>query len=171
MEVFDAQITSWKNVDEAISLLRGVVKDEPQFAGADYFIGVDSDKMRGYAGSRSIRQRAPTPNFPEHERRWLNSTSPRFHRLGVVVSPGGSTQSPQYSGGHDFRRHLPQGRRGQSRHVFEAVAQALPNEAIGPYRLGLVARAEHARQGLCYFEEPAASDKSGRQPRAVCPSY
>ena len=51
----------------------------------------------------------------------------------------------------------------KSRQVFEAVAQALPKESVGPYHLGLVARAEkNETKALAYFEEALT-----RKPTAV----
>ena len=53
----------------------------------------------------------------------------------------------------------------KSKQIFEAVAQALPEEAIGLHRLGLVARAEkNDAKALAYFE-----DALTRKPMAIEP--
>lgn len=59
--------------------------------------------------------------------------------------------------------YLRKGDFAKGKQVFEAVAQALPKEAVGPYRLGLIARAEkNDAKALTYFE-----DALTRNPTAV----
>ena len=61
--------------------------------------------------------------------------------------------------------YLRKGDFAKSKQVFEAVAKALPNEAVGPYRLGLVARAEkNDAKALAYFEEALS-----KKPTAIDP--
>jgi tetratricopeptide (TPR) repeat protein len=61
--------------------------------------------------------------------------------------------------------YLRKGDVTKSKQVFEAIAKALPNKALGPYRLGLVARAEkNDAKALAYFEEALV-----REPTAVDP--
>jgi len=70
-----------------------------------------------------------------------------------------NVQAAIISGDAYFRK----GDFAKSKQVFEAVAQALPKEAVGPYRLGLVARAEkNDTKALAYFE-----DALTRKPTAV----
>src|SRR5438445_3757440 len=50
--------------------------------------------------------------------------------------------------------YLRKGDFAKGKQVFEAVAQALPKEAVGPYRLGLIARAEkNDAKALAYLED------------------
>jgi Flp pilus assembly protein TadD len=61
--------------------------------------------------------------------------------------------------------YLRKGDFAKSKQVFEAVAKALPQEAIGPYRLGLAARAEkNDAKALLYFE-----DALNKKPTAIEP--
>jgi tetratricopeptide (TPR) repeat protein len=63
--------------------------------------------------------------------------------------------------------YLHKGDFAKSRQVFEAVAQGLPKEAIGPYRLGLVARAEkNDTKALAYFEDALSRKPSAIEPLA-----
>jgi Tfp pilus assembly protein PilF len=70
---FDARIRLAKgNEDEAISLLQGVVKDEPQFAVAHHFLGVAFMKKHQSAQARGAFTEAMKLN-PNPASRWLRS--------------------------------------------------------------------------------------------------
>ena len=66
--------------------------------------------------------------------------------------------------------YLRKGDLVKSKQVFEAVAQALPQEAIGPYRLGLVARAEkNDAKALAYFEDALSKKPTAIEPLTKSP--
>ena len=61
--------------------------------------------------------------------------------------------------------YLKKGDIAKSKQVFEAIAQALPNEPIALYRLGLVAQAEkNYPKALAYFEEALKKKPSAMEP-------
>ena len=166
---FDARIRLAKgNADEAISLLQGVVKDEPQLAGAHHFLGVAFMHKRQTVQARG--------EFTEAVKLNPNLSEPRTALAELLLAEGSpdmaieqaqaaiqlnprNVQAAIISGD----AYLRKGDVAKSRQVFEAVAQALPKEAVGPYRLGLVARAEkNDAKALAYFE-----DALTRKPTAV----
>ena len=166
---FDARIQLAKrHVDEAISLLQGVVKDESQFAGAHYFLGMAFLQKRQATQARGAFVEAVklNPNFPEARTAlaelYLTEGSADLAleqaQAAIQLNPR-NVQAAIISGD----AYLRKGDVVKSRHVFETVAQALPKEAIGPYRLGLVARAEkNDAKALAYFE-----DALNKNPTAV----
>ncbi|HEV8326517.1 MAG TPA: tetratricopeptide repeat protein [Nitrospiraceae bacterium] len=164
---FDARIRLAKNnSDEAISLLQGVVKDEPQFAGAHYFLGVAFLQKHQMTQARSAFTEAVKLNPKLAEAR---TALAKIHlaegsadlaieqaQAAIQLNPR-NVQAAVIAGD----AYLLKGDVAKSKQVFEAIAKALPNEPLGPYRLGLVARAEkNEAKALAYFEE-ALSKKQG----------
>ena len=168
---FDARIKlAKKHIDEAIGLLQGVVKDEPQFAGAHYFLGIAFTQQRQTSQARGAFAEAVkiNPNFPEARTAlaelYLAEGSADLAieqaQAAIQLNPN-NVQAAIISGD----AYLRKGDLAKSRQVFEAIAQALPKEAIGPHRLGLVARAEkNEAKALAYFEEALT-----RKPAAIEP--
>ncbi len=168
---FDARLRLAKrNTDEAIAILQGIVKDEPQFAGAHYFLGVAFLQKRQTSQARGAFVEAVklNPNFPE-ARTALASLylAEGSADLALEQSHAAAQLNPRnvqaaiISGD----AYLIKGDLAKSRQVFEAIAQALPKEAIGPYRLGLIARAEkNDPKAIIYFEEALT-----RKPNAIEP--
>ena len=166
---FDARMRLTKgNADEAISLLQGVVKDEPQFAQAHHFLGVAFVQKAQTVQARGAFTEAVklNPNLPEartalaqiHLAEGSDDLAIEQAQAAIQVNPR-NVQAAIISGD----AYLRKGDLAKSRQVFEAVAKALPKEAIGPYRLGLVARAEkNDAEALTYFEEALT-----RNPTAV----
>ena len=156
------------NADEAISLLQGVVKDEPQLAAAHHFLGVAFMHKRQTVQARGAFTEAVklNPNLSEPRTALaellLAEGSPDMAieqaQAAIQLNPR-NVQAAIISGD----AYLRKGDVAKSKQVFEAVAQALPKEALGPYRLGLVARAEkNDAKALAYFE-----DALTRKPTAV----
>ena len=170
---FDARVQLAKrNVDEAISLLQGVVKDEPQFAGAHYFLGVAFLQKRQATQARGAFVEAVklNPNFPEARTALAElylaegSTDLALEQAQAAIQLNPRNVQAAIISGDAYLR---KGDVVKSRHVFEAVAQALPNEAIGPYRLGLVARAEkNDAKALAYFEDALSKKPTAIEPLA-----
>jgi tetratricopeptide (TPR) repeat protein len=166
---FDARVRLAKgNADEAIIILQWVLKDEPQHAAAHHFLGVAFMHKRQTLQARGAFTEAVklNPNLPE----------PRTALAEIYLADGSAdmaieqaqaaiqlnprnVQAAIISG----NAYLLKGDFAKSKQVFEAVAQALPREALGPYRLGLVARAEkNDFKALAYFE-----DALTRKPTAI----
>lgn len=170
---FDARIRlAQKNVDDAISILQGVVKDEPQFAGAHYFLGVAFLQKRQPTQARSAFAEAVkvNPNFPE-ARTALAELYLAEGSVDLAIEQAQATiqLNPRYVKAAIISgdAYLRKGDLTKSRQIFEAVAQALPKEPIGPYRLGLVARAENNEaKAIAYFEEALAKKPSAIEPIA-----
>ena len=168
---FDARIRLVKGqVDEAISLLQGVVKDEPQLAAAHHFLGVGFMKKGQTVQARGAFTEAVKFNPTMSEARtalaetYLAEGSMDLAieqaQAAIQLNPR-NVQAAIISGD----AYLRKGDLIKSKQVFEAVAQALPEEAVGPYRLGLVAHAEkNDAKALAYFE-----DALTRKPMAIEP--
>jgi tetratricopeptide (TPR) repeat protein len=168
---FDARIRLAKgNADEAISLLQSVVKDDPQFAVAHHFLGVAFLQKRQTLQARGAFTEAVrlNPNLPEartalagiHLAEGSLDFAIEQAQAAIQLNPR-NVQAAVISGD----AYLRKGDFSKSRQVYEAIAQALPKEALGPYRLGLVARAEkNDAKALAYFEEALS-----RKPTAIEP--
>ena len=168
---FDARIRLGKgNADEAISLLQAVVKDEPQFAQAHHFLGVafmgkhQSAQARG-AFSEAVKL---NPNLSESRTALAElylaegSTDLAIEQAQAAIQLNPRNVHAAIISGDAYLR---KGDLAKSRQVFETIAKALPQEAIGPYRLGLVARAEkNDAKALAYFE-----DALSKKPTAIEP--
>ncbi|HKQ36114.1 MAG TPA: tetratricopeptide repeat protein [Nitrospiraceae bacterium] len=147
------------NAKEAIPILQGVVRDEPRFAGAHHFLGVAFMRERQISQARGAFADAvkANPNLPESRTAlaelYLAEGSSDLAleqaQVALHLNPR-NVQAAIISGD----AYLRKGDLVKSRQIFEAIAQGLPKEAIGPYRLGLVARAEkNDAKALAYFEE------------------
>ncbi|MEO7860878.1 MAG: tetratricopeptide repeat protein, partial [Nitrospirales bacterium] len=170
---FDARIRLTKNnIDEAISLLQAVIKDEPQFAQAHHFLGVAFMKKHQPAQARGAFSEAIKLNPSLSEAR---TALAEFHlaegsldlaieqaQAAIQLNPR-NVQAAIISGD----AYLRKGDLVKSRQVFEAIAKALPKEPIGPYRLGLVARAEkNDTKASAYFEEALSKKPTSLEPLA-----
>lgn len=170
---FDARIRLAKgNADEAISLLQGVVKDDPTFAGAHHFLGVAfMQKHQTLQAQRAFTEAVKrNPNLPEsrtalagiHLAEGSLDLAIEQAQAAIQLNPR-NVQAAIISGD----AYLRKGDFAKSKQVFEAVAQGLPKEAIGPYRLGLVARAEkNDAKALAYFDDALSRKPSAIEPLA-----
>lgn len=168
---FDARIQrAKKKPDEAISLLQGVVKDQPQFAEAHYFLGVAFSDKQQTAQARAAFTEAVklNPNLPEahtalaalHLAEGSADLAIEQAQAAIQLNPR-NVQAAIIAGD----AYLHKGDTTKSKQVFEAVAKALPKEPIAPYRLGLVAHTEkNDTKALAYFEEALT-----RRPAAIEP--
>ena len=166
---FDARIRLAKgNADEAISLLQGVVKDEPQLAVAHHFLGVAFMHKRQTAQARGAFTEAVklNPNLPEPRTALAElllgegSADLAIEQAQAAIQLNPRNVQAAIIAGDAYLR---KGDFAKSKQVFEIVAQGLPKEALGPYRLGLIARAEkNDAKALAYFE-----DGLTRKPTAV----
>jgi tetratricopeptide (TPR) repeat protein len=157
---FDARIRLARgNVDEAISLLQGVVKDEPKFALAHHFLGIAFLQKRQTAQARGAFAEAVklNPNLTESRTALAQiyllegSADLAIEQAQAAIQLNPRNVQAAIIAGDSY---LLKGDIAKSKQVFEAISQALAKEAIGPYRLGLVARAEkNDAKALAYFEE------------------
>lgn len=157
---FNARLWLAKNnADEAIPILQGVVRDDPRFAGAHHFLGVAFMRKRQMTQARGAFAEAVkvNPALPESRTAlaelYLAEGSADLAleqaQAAIQLNPR-NVQAAIISGD----AYLRKGDVAKSRQIFETVAQALPKESIGPYRLGLVAHAEkNDTKALAYFEE------------------
>jgi len=168
---FDARIQLTKNnPDEAISLLQGVIKDEPQLAPAHHFLAVAFLQKRQMAQARGA--------FAEAVKLNPNSAESRTALAQMYLAEGSAdlaieqAQAAMQLNPRNVQAAIISGDAylkkedlAKSRQVFEAIAQALPKEPIGPYRLGLISRAEkNEAKALTFFEEALT-----RKPTAIEP--
>jgi tetratricopeptide (TPR) repeat protein len=170
---FDARIhLAQGNVDEAISLLQGVVKDELQLAVAHHFLGVAFMQKRQTAQARGAFTEAVklNPNLPEartalaeiHLAEGSLDLAIEQAEAAIQLNPRNVQATIILGDAHLRKRNF-----AKSRQVFEAVAQALPKEAVGPYHLGLVARAEkNDAKALAYFEDALSKKPIAIEPLA-----
>jgi len=168
---FDARIRLAKgNADDAIYLLQGVIKDEPKFALAHYFLGVAFLQKRQLAQARGAFAEAVKLNPNESKSRtalaqlYLAEGSADLAieqaQAAMQLNPR-NVQAALIAGD----AYLKKGDIAKSKQVFEAIAQALPNEPIALYRLGLVAQAEkNYPKALAYFEEALKKKPSAIEP-------
>jgi tetratricopeptide (TPR) repeat protein len=170
---FDARIRlARKNVDDAISMLQGVAKDEPQFAGAHYFLGLAFLQKRQPVQARGAFAEAVkiNPNFLEARTALAEiylaegSADLALEQAQIALQLNPRNIKATIIAGDAYLR---KGDLVKSRQVFEAIAKALPKEPIGPYRLGLVARAENNEaKALAYFEEALNKKPAAIEPIA-----
>ena len=157
---FEARLTLARSgTDAAITLLQAVLKDRPQFAGAYYYLGLAWLQKQQPAQARSAFTEALKyePQFGE-----------AYMALAQLYLVEGSldlaleqAQAALLLGDAYFGK----GDMVKSRQIFESIAKALPKEPIGPYRLGLVARAEkNTAKALAYFEESLSRQPSALEP-------
>ena len=159
-----------KNPDEAISLLQGVIKDEPPFAPAHHFLGIAFLQKRQTIQARGAFAEAVklNPNLVESR----TALAQMYLAEGSVDLAIEQAQAAMQLNPRNVQAALIAGdaylRKGdiaKSKQVFEAIAKALPNEPIAPYRLGLVAQAEkNDAKALAYFEEALKKKPSAIEP-------
>lgn len=160
----------WQKPDDAIPILQGIIKDEPQFAGAHHLLGVAYLQKRRPTQARASFADAVKYNPGLGESRtalaqlYLAEGSVDLAieqaQAAIQINPR-NVQAAQITGS----AYLKKGDFSKSRQVFEALAQALPKDPTGPYQLGLVSRAEkNDAKALAYFEEALK-----RRPGAIEP--
>ena len=158
------------NLDEAISRFQMLIKDEPQLAPAHYFQGMAYLKKRQLSQARSAFTEAVklNPGMPEARTSLAElllaegsaDLALEHAQVAVQLNPR-NIQAAVITGD----AYLRKGDVAKSKQVYEAIAKALPQEAIGPYRLGLVARVEkNDVKAIGYFEEALV-----RKPTAIEP--
>jgi len=168
---FDTRILMIKgNLDEAISRLQILIKNEPQLAPAHYFQGLAYLKKHQRSQARNAFTEAVklNPGMPEARTSLAElllaegsvDLALEHAQAAVQLNPR-NVQAAVITGD----AYLRKGDVAKSTMVYEAIAKALPQEAIGPYRLGLVARVQkNDAKALGYFEEALA-----RKPTAIEP--
>jgi len=168
---FDARIRLAKNdVDEAITLFQGVVKDEPNFAPAHHFLGVAFLQKRQLVQARDAFAEAVklNPNLPDSRTALAQiylvegSVDLAIEQAQAAIQLNPRNVQAAIIAGDAY---LLKGDTAKSKQIFEAIAKALPNEPVGPHSLGLVARAEkNDAKALAYFEEALS-----KKPTAIDP--
>lgn len=168
---FHARIALTKGkTDEAISLLQAVIKDEPQHAQAHYFEGLAYLRNRQASQARTAFTQAVklNPAMPEARTAlaelFLNEGSFDLaleHAQAAIQLNPRNVQAAVIAGD----AYLRKGDLAKSKRVYEAIAKALPQEALAPYRLGLVARVEkNDAKALAFFEEALALKPTAIEP-------
>lgn len=168
---FEARLRLAKReTDEAMTLLQGVIKDEPQFAEAHYFLGLAFLQKQQVAQARGeigeavkiapnlIDARIALAGLHLAEGAW--DLAIEQAQTALKLNPR-KVQAVITLGDALFRK----GEKQKSKQVFEEVARLLPAEPIGPYKLGLIARAEkNEAKALAHLEEALK-----RKPAAIEP--
>lgn len=158
------------NIDEAITRLQLLIKDEPQLAPAHYFQGMAYVKKHQLSQARSAFTEAVklNPSMPEARTSLAeillvegSADLALEHAQAAMQLNPRNVQAAVITGD----AYLRKGDIAKSKQVYDAIAKALPQEAIGPYRLGLAARVEkNNAKAMGYFEEALA-----RKPTAIEP--
>ena len=168
---FDARLRLGKREsDEAIALLQGVMKDEPQFAAAHYFYGMALLQKQQVAQARNA--------IGEAIKLAPGLIDARVSLAAVYLSEGAAdlaveqaeaalkinprkVQAAILLADAFFRK----GEKLKSKQVYEKLTQGMPTEPIGPYKLGLIARSEkNDTSAMAHFEEALK-----RRPAAIEP--
>lgn len=168
---FDARLRLARaGADDAVPLLQAVIKDRPQFAGAHYYLGLAwmQKQQPGQARSAFTEALKYEPRLGEAHTALAQlylaegSLDLALERAQTAIQLNPRNLQAAILSGDAY---LGKGDVVKSRQVFEAIAKALPKEPIGPYRLGLVARAEkNTAKAVMYFEEALS-----RRPAAIEP--
>lgn len=168
---FSARILLAKgNFEEAISRFQSLIRDEPQFAPAHYFQGVAYLKKRQPSQARGALTEAVkfNPAMPEARTSLAElllaegslDLALEHAQAAMQLNPR-NIQAAVIAGD----AYLRKGDLAKSKRVYEAIAKALPKEAIGPYRLGIVAHVEkNDAKALAYFEEALALKATAIEP-------
>lgn len=168
---FDARLhLTRRHLDEAVALLQGVVKDEPRFAGAHHFLGVAFLQKQQIGQARGAFTEAVKLNPRLSESRTalaqihLAEGSPDLAleqaQAAIQANPR-NVQAAVLAGDAYIRK----GDLAKAKQVFETVTQALPQEPMGPFRLGLLARTEkNDGKALAYFESALERRQTAIEP-------
>lgn len=160
------------NLDDAISGLQTLTTANPDFAPAHYFQGIAYLKKRQLPQARAA--------FTETVRRNPSLPEARTALAELLLAEGAvdlALEHAQAAAQLNPRNvqatviagdaYLRKGDLAKSKQIYEAIAKALPKEALGPYRLGLVARAEkNDTKALAYFEDALTLKPSAIEPIA-----
>ncbi|CUQ67426.1 tetratricopeptide repeat protein [Candidatus Nitrospira inopinata] len=168
---FNARLSLAKGkVDEAVTLFQTLANEETQFAPAHYFLGIAYLRNRQIAQARGALTQAVklNPAMPEARTAlaelFLNEGSSDLaleHAQAAVQLNPRNVQAAFIAGD----AYLRKGDFAKSKQVYEAIGKALPKEALVPYRLGLVARAEkNDAKAIAYFEEALSLKPSAIEP-------
>ena len=159
-------------LDDAISGFQALITANPDFAPAYYFQGIAYLKQRQLPQARAALTETVrrNPSLPEARTALAElllaegavDLALEHAQAAVQLNPR-NVQAAVIAGD----AYLRKGDLAKSKQVYEAIAKALPKEALGPYRLGLVARAEkNDTKALAYFEDALALKPSAIEPIA-----
>lgn len=168
---FNARLSLAKgDIDTAIPMFQGIIKDEPQFAPAHHFLGIAYMKQHKASQARAEFTEAVklSPAVPESR----TALAELFLAEGSTDLALEQAQAAIQLNPRNIRAatimgdaYLRKGDLAKSKQVYEAIAKAVPNESLGPYRLGLVARAEKQdAKALAYFEDALLKKPSAIEP-------
>jgi tetratricopeptide (TPR) repeat protein len=168
---FNARLSLVKGkVEEAITLFQTLANEEAQFAPAHYFLGLAYLRNRQIPQARGAFSQAVklNPAFPEARTAlaelFLNEGSLDLaleHAQAAVQLNPRNVQAAFITGD----AYLRKGDFAKSKQVYEAIGKALPKEALVPYRLGLLARAEkNEAKAIAFFEEALALRPNAIEP-------
>lgn len=157
-------------VEEAVTLFQTLANEETQFAPAHYFLGIAYLRNRQITQARGALTQAVklNPAMPEARTAlaelFLNEGSFDLaleHAQAAVQLNPRNIQAAFIAG----NAYLRKGDFAKSKQVYEAIGKALPKEALVPYSLGLVARAEkNDSKAIAYFEEALSLKPSAIEP-------
>ena len=156
--------------DETIEILQGVIKDEPQHAGAHHILGLAFGQKNDIAQARRELTEAVklAPNLREARTALatihLAEGSPDLaieQAQAALRLNGRDLAAATILGDAYLRKNdIP-----KAKQTFEAIAKALPNEQVSRYRLGLIDRSEKNDAGaLAHFEESLAINPHAIEP-------
>lgn len=164
---FDARIRLAKgNADEAISLLQGVVKDEPRFAQAHHFLGVAFMHKVQTAQARGAFTEAVklNPNLAEartalaqiHLAEGSDDLAIEQAQAALQLNPRNITAAVTLG---DAILH--KGDLAKAKSVFDSMIRALPKHPVIHHRLGLIALAgKKEPEALDHFEAALDADSN-----------
>jgi tetratricopeptide (TPR) repeat protein len=168
---FDARLRLARGKpDEAIEILQGVIRDEPQHAGAHYYLGL------AYGTKNDVPQ--TRRELTEAVKLAPNMVDARTSLAGLHLAEGSydlaieQAQAGLRLNGRNLQAatilgdaYLRKNDLAKAKQTFEAIAKALPKEPLSRYRLGLIARSEkNDTMALSYFEEALAVDPNAIEP-------
>ena len=168
---FDARLRLARGKpDDAIEMLQGVIKDEPQHAGAHYYLGlaygVKNDVPQTRRELTEAVKLAPTMVDARTSLAGLHLAEGSYDlaieqaQAGLRLN-GRNLQAATILGDAYLRKNDL----AKAKLTFEAIAKALPKEPLSRYRLGLIARNEkNDTAALSYFEEALAVDPNAIEP-------
>ena len=168
---FDARLKLARGKpDEAIEILQGVIKDEPQHAGAHHILGLAYGQKNDISQARRELTEAVklAPNLRE-----ARTALATIHL--AEGSPDLAIEQAQAAlrlNGRDLTAatilgdaYLRKNDVLKAKQTFESIAKALPKEQVSRYRLGLIDRSEKNDSGaLAHFEEALAINPHAVEP-------